>query len=385
MIARVLVWLLEVGWVAAWALHLGVGWVPIALMAPAAMAAGLLRGRTALAGAVWVVAAAVGALLGHVWGAAPVLYAMWRGASALDPEHPAVFARLNVALAGTASLTYVSPSWSWTIPAALVLALASSVEVHRDAGTPRHLQLGAAGWLASLGAAAGLATLAVVLSPLWILAGTLFRRILYNAGPLSFSALSLLLGPPAPHPGRRKPRVHVRRLVHPQPGATMHHAPAGNLTWLWLALGALVLGGLLGYLVHRQRRPPAGPGPRDAAEERLARSRVDPPSEIPDASPAVVLTRRVVQTQMRREAQRRLGPQRGETVREWMGRLYGSAGAAVAAFYEEVRYGGITDDATRARTLHTAWPPALHPANPREPGPQAAPPDDAGAGHVRRP
>jgi len=384
MIARVTVWLLEVGWVAAWALHLGVGWVPIALMAPAAMAAGLLRRRTVLAGAVWVVAAAVGALLSHVWGAAPVLYAMWRGASPPDPEHPAVFARLNVALAGTASLTYVSPSWAWTIPATLILALASSVEVHRDAETPRHLQLQAAGWLASLGAAAGLATLAVVLSPLWHLVGTLFRGILYNAGPLSFNALSRLLGSPVPHVGRRKP-VHLRHLLHPKPVAAMHHAPAGNLTWLWLGLGALVLGGLLGYLVHRQRRLPTGPGPRDAAEERLARSCVDPSSGIPDASQAVVLTRRVVQTQMRREAQRRLGPQRGETVREWMGRLYGSDAAALASLYEEVRYGGLVDDVRRARTLQTAWPPARHPANPRGSAPQMAPSSDAGDGNVHIP
>lgn len=385
MIARVMVWLLEVGWVAAWTLHLGAGWVPVALMAPAAMAAGLLRRRTALAAAVWVAAAGAGGLAGHLWGAAPVLYAMWRGTSLPDSEHPGVFARLNVALAGTGILTHVSPSWSWTIPAALILALASSVEIHRDSGTPRHLQLKAAGWLTSWGAAAGLATLAIVLSPIWHLAGTLFRGILYNAGPLSFSALSRLLGPPAPHAGHRKSAVHVRHLIHPQPGAAAHHAPGGSLTWLWLAAGALVMAGLVRYIMRRQRRSPVGPGPRDAAEERLARSRVDPPPGLPDVSPGVMLTRRIVQVQMRREARRRLGPHRGETVREWMGRLYGSAAAALARLYEEVRYGGIADDARRARALQAAWPATIHPANPRRHRQQEKSPDHAGGESGRRP
>lgn len=349
MIARGLVWVLEVGWVALWALHLGLGGMPIALMAPAAVAAGLLRRRPALAVPVWLLAAGLGALAGHGWGAAPVLIALWRGASPPDREHPAVFERLAVALLATASLTYVSSDWSWAIPAALAVALAAALEIQRDPGTPRALQLDAAGRLGALGAAVGLAVLALLLSPPGNLAAQLLRRALGLSGPHPYGNAFLGIR------GRGRVLKRLRRLSRLHHPAPPPHA-ATSLTWLWIALGALAVGGLLVYLLGRQRRRPLGPGLRDAAEARLARGGLGGPPGAPTGTPAVALTRRVLQTRMQREGRRRRGPKRGETVREWMQRLYGEAAAALAPLYEDVRYGGVADDAERAQALDAEWP-----------------------------
>lgn len=371
MIARALVWMLEVGWAAAWALHLGAGWLPLAAAVPAALAAAQLRRQPAIAAPAWLLGAAAGALTGSPWGALLVLYAMWRGASPPDPDHPAIYERLELALAGAAALTYVDHTWAWTLAAALLLGLATTLEVHRDPGTPTRLQLGLATVLAALGAAAGVAMLAVgVLAP-WGVLGALLRELAFIILAL-FSFISPL--PPPALPKLKKPKGSGHKfkpkVVH------VTHYLAGVL----LVLAATATAAAIWYLWQKHRPTPRGPrrpGPRDAAEARLDRDTWVEGPLARGAAPRTTLTRRVVQTQMRRAARRRLGPRRGETLREWLRRIHGASAARLASLYEEVRYGGAADDAARARALQRRWPP-----DPEAPDPPIAfhgnPPSSSG-------
>ncbi len=347
MTARVMVWILEVGWAAAWALHLGVGWVPVALMVPSALGAGVLRPQRTLAVPMWALGALAGILTGQWLGGILLLYAMWRGASPPNLEHPAVYERLELAMVGTAALTYVDRTWAWTLPAALVFGLGTTLEVHRDPGTPRRMQLRLAGVLALAGAVGGLVVLAVVVFAPW----TLAVRLLAELALATFYLFGFITALPFP----KKKLFKKKFLVGKGKAHLAHSAPV--VPWLVLLVGALVLVAVVVYVVrHGRRRRPRRLATPDAAEARLDRDAVEPQPFRRGPGGQTVLTRRVVQARMRRGAQRRFGPRRGETVREWLGRVYGPRAAALAAYYEEVRYGGQPDGRGRARTLQSQWP-----------------------------
>lgn len=351
MTARALVWLLDVGWAAAWALHLGAGWLPLAVAAPAALAAAQLRRQPALAVPAWLMAAAAGALTGGPWGALLVGYALWRGAARLDPDRPAIYERLELALAGAAVLTYLDHAWAWTLPAALLLGLATTLEVHRDPGTPPRLQLGLAAALGAIGAVAGAAMLALGVFAPWGVLGLILRELALALLAL-FSFISPL-APPKPLKLLHKKKPHVHK-------GPPHLVPVTHyLAAVLLLLAAAAAVAAIRYVWHQRRpapRRPRRPGPRDAAEARLDRATWVEGPAARRATGRAALTRRVVQAQMRRTARRRQGPRRGETVREWLRRIYGASEAALASLYEEVRYGGAPDDATRARALQRRWP-----------------------------
>lgn len=352
MTARVMVWILEVGWAAAWALHLGVGWVPVALMVPAALGAGVLRPQRTLAVPMWVLGALAGVLTGQWLGGILLLCAMWRGASPPDLEHPAVYERLELAMVGTAALTYVDRTWAWTLPAALLFGLGTTLEVHRDPGTPRRMQLRLAGVLALAGAVGGLVVLAVVVFAPW----TLLVRLLAELALAVFYLFGFITSLPFP---KKKTLFKTKSPVGKGKAHIAHIAPV--VPWLVLLVGALVLIAVVVYVVRHWRRRPRRVATPDAAEPRLHRDAVEPKQFLRGPGGQTVLTRRVVQARMRRGARRRFGPRRGETVREWLGRVYGPRAAALAAYYEEVRYGGQPDGRKRARTLQSQWP--------KDPGP----------------
>lgn len=359
MIARALLWVLEVGWAVAWALHFGAGWGQVALMVPAAIAAGVLRRRRPWAVGAWVLGAAAGAVAGPLWGAGLVLYAMWRGASPPDPDRPRVYERIEVALAGTAVLSLVDGALAWTMPAALAVGLVTTLEVHRDRETPRALQLRLAGALALVGTAAGLVVLAIVLFVPWSLALVLFRDIALVMLYL-FSFISPLARPKSPF---AKDQGHG----HAKPKHPPHHpriVPHLVLppTWVFVALAAVALAVLAYRLIHT-RWPSVSQVARDASEENLERDPFHLRRSGQAARGGSVLTRRVVQGRMRWGRRRRVGPLRHETVREWIERVYGAPAAALASLYEEVRYGGVADDSRRARALQTRWPADPEPPN----------------------
>lgn len=347
MTARAMVWILETGWVAAWALHLGVGWVPVALMVPAALGAGVLRPQRPLAVPMWVLGALAGVVTGQWLGGLLLLYAMWRGTSPPDLEHPALYERLELAMVGTAALTYVDRTWAWTLPAALLFGLGTTLEVHRDPGTPRHLQLRLAGFLALAGAVGGLVVLALVVFAPW----TLAVRLLAELGLAIFYLFGFITSLPFP-----KTKKLLKKKLFKGKSKAHLHPPVHVVPWLVLLIGALALIAVVVYVIRVWRRPSHRVAVRDAAESRLDRDAVDPEPFLRGVGERTVLTRRVVQARMRRGALRHFGSLRGETVREWMRRVYGPPAAALAAYYEEVRYGGRPDDRARARTVKNQWP-----------------------------
>lgn len=341
---RVLTFVLEVGWLAPWAVRLGVGDVAW-LLALAGLGGGLARRRGPVAMAVWLVLLVAAGLLGGVWGAAFVLVALWRGASPSDPDHPAVFERLGIALVGSAALAVNQHAYLWLLPAVLVVGLGTALATSREPGVDFRVHLRLAGMLAAVGLLAGLVVLGVAAWAPWQYLAGAVRFLLFLIGHIfpSFGH-----GPPLHHPGashvakRPAPRKHLRR-------STLNPLPL------------VIVGGLLAlafvYYAVRVLSRLSWPTPDRSTEDGDALV-----VEHLEAGPRgrATLTRRVVQSRMRMMARRRRGPAPGETVREWLQRLYGSVGSAplteLSRLYEEVRYGGQRDDGARAALARRLWP-----------------------------
>jgi len=356
MIATGLQWALEMGWLIAWAIHFGAGW-DVALMPLGAVGANLVRRRLAWAVPTWAVGVGAGVLTGGPWGGALLLVAMWRGASPPSREHQAVFERMAVALIGTTPLAIVDPAWAWTIPVALAVGLVAALNLNSD---PRrqgwaHWQLG--GSLIVLSVAVGVAvTVAVAAMPFRAVV-PLFRAALDALGRL-VALLVRLLGDKQLRRELGKAYAGHATKVH-----AFHRSPPTPL-WLYVAVGiGLLLAVVLAYSLVRKLAPTdqAVVAQEQAGELRLRRERLRIPATDGSRGLRAELTRRVVRARMARAKHRGFGPQRGETVREWMARVYTEPTAALVSLYEEVRYGGIQDDAARARKVSSRWPTDLQP------------------------
>jgi hypothetical protein len=347
-IRRPLLWLLEVGWVGAWALHYGAGW-SVALMPLSAIGAATLRRRPLWAILFWMVALGAGALAGQVWGAVLAGVAMWRGASPPDPDRPAVYERLAVCVAGLAALTFADGALAWTLPVALGLGLWAALEVNRDPGAHPAPQIRLAGVLALLGAGAGIVVLALVAWSPWSGAGTLVHWILLEVGHLA-GLIQQAIGLKAPahhhvgHPGTTPKRRPARK------------AQGAKVNFLPLTIFLVLLGAALVYLAARALARLGAPTLERTPDVRLDRETLDPTRLERRFGGRVTFTRRVVQMRMRFMARRRQGPLAGETVREWLGRVHGPNHADHSHLYEEVRYGGVVDDAERSRLMRQGWP-----------------------------
>ncbi len=353
---RALIFALEVGWLAAWAVRLGVGDVAW-LMAAAGLGAGLARRRGPVAMVVWLAVLVAGGLLGGVWGVGLVLVALWRGASPFDPEHPAVFERLGIAVVGGAALAVNQHAYLWVLPAVLVLGLATALATSHEPGMDARVHVRLAGMLAAAGLLAGLVVLGLAAWAPWqYLAGPV-RAVLFLIGHLLPSFAHGL--PPhhqaPPHVAKRPPQPK-----RPRPRTTASLLPL-------LIVGGILALGFVYYAVRFLSRlgwptwEESHSGDEALVVEHLEAGRRE----------RVTLTRRVVQQHMRGLAHRRRGPEPAETVREWLARLYGSASPAnlaqLSRLYEEVRYGGQMDDALRAAAARRLWPEAP-PTSPAEPG-----------------
>ena len=288
-----------------------------------------------------------------------VLAAMWRGASPPHRDQPAVYERVAIALIGAAPLAIVAVAWAWTLPTAVVVGLVAALDLNHDPATNRTAQVRMAGTLALVGAAAGLVVMAfVALLPLR-LAFPLLRAILDGIGHVVAFLVSAL--------SHGRGRQLLQKAYAGRAGRTRHVAHAAP-TPLWLFVGAVVLaaGAIALAVVAVRRIAPPGRRGRDEGEEgRVEREVMDPARRHRMYGVRAVLTRRVVQPRMRRAERRRAGPERGETVREWLGRVYGGSTGPLASLYEEVRYGGAPDDPGRARTVQQHWP--TDPGQPRNP------------------
>lgn len=349
MIGRALLWVLEVGWMAAWALHFGAGW-DVAVMPLAAIAAEQARTRRAWAVPVWILGAAAAAVTGGWWGVLLVLAAMWRGASPPRRDQPAVYERMAIAIIGAAPLAVVAAGWAWTLPAAVALGLLAALDLHRDPATDRTAQLQLAGLLALAAAAAGLVVLAVVAAAPLQLAFPLLRAVLDAIGHIVAFFVTHLSNGRAPKLFQKFYFPTVRHLrTH------LHHQPPPPW-WFYVAAALVVAAGLATALVALARvaKPVRRAAGGDGRVKQVEREWLDPRGVHHLYGPRVALTRRVVQILMRRAERRQRGPAPGETVREWLGRLYGAPAGDTAALYEEVRYGGVSDDAARARALQQA-------------------------------
>ncbi len=351
MIGRALLWVLEVGWVAAWALPFGAGW-DVAVMPLAAIAAEQARTRRAWAVPVWILGIAAAAVTGGWWGLPLVLIAMWRGASPPRRDQPAVYERVALAMIGAAPLALVAASWAWMLPAAVAVGLLAALVLHRDPATDRAAQLQLAGLLALAAAAAGLVVLAAVPATPLELAFPLLRAVLDAIGHLVAFFVTLLSNGRAPKLFQKvyfPPGGHIRTHLHHQPPPPL---------WLYVAAALVLAGALATALVALARV--AKPAPRATAgegrDQQVERERMDPRRVHRLYGLRVALTRRVVQARMRRAERRQRGPEPGETVREWLRRLYGGPAGDTAALYEEVRYRSAADNAARARALQHALP-----------------------------
>ncbi len=359
MMGRALLWVLEVGWLAAWALHFGAGW-DVAVMPLAAIAAAQVRPHGAWAVPAWILGMAAGALTGGWWGVFLVLTALWRGASPPHRDQPAVYERVAIALIGAAPLAIVAAAWAWTLPTAVALGLVAALDLNHDPATDRTAQLRVAGTLALVGAAAGVVVVGfVALLPLSAVF-PLVRALLDGIGHVVAFLVS------AVNHGRG--RVHLQNVYAGRAGhpTSTTHAPA---TPLWVFVGAVVLAVgavVLAVVALRRVVPPRRRAPGTSDEGRVEREAMDPARGHRMYGVRAVLTRRVVQSRMRHAERRRAGPGRGETVREWLGRVYGVPTGALASLYEEVRYGGAPDDPGRARTVQRHWP--TDPGQPRDLG-----------------
>ena len=346
MIGRALLWVLEVGWVAAWALHFGAGW-DVAVMPLAAIAAEQARTRRAWAVPVWILGIAAAAATGGWWGLPLVLTAMWRGASPPRRDQPAVYERVAIALIGVAPLAVAAASWAWTLPAAVAVDLPAALDLHRDLAADWGAQLKRAGLLALVAAAAGLAVWALVAATPLQLAFPLLRAVLDGIGHVVAFFVAHLSSGRAPKLFQKVYFPSIRRFrTH------LHHQPPP--LWLYLG-GTLVAAGAITAAIvalGRVAAPVCRLADRNGRALQVERERLDPRGVHHLHGLRVALTRRVVQTRMRRAGRRQRGPAPGETVREWLGRLYGAA----AAPYEEVRYGGAADDPARARALQQRLP-----------------------------
>ena len=353
MMGRALLWVLEVGWLAAWALHFGAGW-DVAVMPLAAIGAAQVRPLRAWAVPAWILGIAAGALTGGWWGVLLVLVAMWRGASPPHREQPAVYERMAIAIIGAAPLAIAAASWAWTLPTAVAVGLVAALDLHYDPATGRTAQLRVAGALALVGAAAGLVVVGfVALVPLQA-AFPLLRAGLDDIGrAVAFFVTALRVGK-APHLFQQVYFGPVRPIrTH------LHHQPPTPLWFLLLAALGIAGGLALALVRTAQTVPPPRRGPGSRDDDRVERQAMELARRRRLYGMRAVLTRRVVQLRMRRAERRRAGPRRGETVREWLGRVYGGPTGALstlAALYEEVRYGGVGDDAPRAREVQRRWP-----------------------------
>lgn len=348
MIGRALLWALEVGWLAAWALHFGAGW-DVVVMPLAAIAVAQVRPHRAWAVPAWILGMAAGALTGGWWGVLLVLAAMWRGASPPHRDQPAVYERVAIAIIGAAPLAIVATAWAWTLPAAVGVGLVAALDLSRDPATDRTAQLRVAGALALVGVAAGLVVVAfVALVPLQA-AFPLLRAVLDAIGHMIAFFISVF------HHGSG--RVHLQNAPE-KAGQTKSntHAPATPV-WVFVAAVVLAVGVVVLAVVALSRvAAPRRRGPTESDDDRVEREAMDLTRRHQTYGVRALLTRRVVLLRMRRAERRRAGPGRGETVREWLGRVYGGQTGALAALYEEVRYGGAPDDPRRARAVQDRWP-----------------------------
>ena len=351
MIRRVLFFLVETGWAAAWAVHLGAPQA-LPLLPLAGLGAGLARRQHVVSLLVWIAGIAAGVLLAGYTGAAVAVLALWRGATPPDPDQPRAFERIWVALAALTALTLVAPVWSWTVPAVLAVGLLAALEATRVPGVEPVSRLRLAGALALMGLAVGLVAAGVVLWAPWHwLTGVvtwLIDRLGFLAQGLVYLMRSLLHIPKQAHPVRGA----ANRLPHrPRPTP---QASSNVLAAIFYVVTGLLLVALTYWGVRALSR--LGTPTVDDVAEAIRREQLG-------ATPyrgggRATFTRRVVQLRMRLLARRRLGPGQHETVREWVRRLYGDQAGAVEVHqhYEAVRYGGEPDGADRARHVHRQWP-----------------------------
>ncbi len=364
---RLLTFILEVSWLAAWALRLGVGEV-VPVMAVAGLAAAWSRRRGVWALLVWVVMVVAGAFVAGPWGVLFSVVALWRGASPIDPEHPAVFQRIAIAVGGTAILAVNAPEYTWVLPVVLGVGLVAAVATTVEPAVPLGTHVRLAGWLAAAGLLVGLVVLGLAAWAPWQYLGGPVRALMFAIGHLipSFHLHSHIPKPSSP--------VQPPHKRHPQRRPVTAQSPLPLL----IAGGVVLLVGAY-FAVRALARAgwPELERTDNVDRERLA---VDP---LAAPGGRAVLTRRVVQRHMRLLARTRQRPGTGETVREWLGRLYGDTAADVVPrlgeLYEAVRYGGVTDDATRARTAQRLWPAAPptaaeSPGDPEDSQPPATPP-----------
>ncbi len=345
---RTLTFILEVGWVAAWALRLGVGEV-VPVMAVAGFAAAWSRRRGAWALLVWVVMVAAGALAAGPWGVLFAVVALWRGASPIDPEHPAVYERIAIAVGGAAILAANTPAYTWVLPVVLGVGLVTALATTREPDIPLGTHVRLAVWLAAAGLVAGLVVLGLAAWAPWQYLGGAVRALLFAIGHLlpTVGLHTHVAKPPTSH-------VHPRRNRPPQ-----QRSGTATNPWPFLILiGLVVLTGA--YFAVRALARAGWPELERADNVDREGLPVDPLAAA--AGGRAVLTRRVVQRHMRLLARTRQRPETGETVREWLGRLYGDTAGDVVPrlvdLYEAVRYGGVADDAARARTAQRLWPAA---------------------------
>ncbi len=352
---RLLTFILEVSWLAAWALRLGVG-EAVPVMAVAGLASAWSRRRGVWALLVWVAMVVVGAFAAGPWGVLFSVVALWRGASPIDPEHPAVFQRIAIAVGGAAILAVNAPQYTWVVPVVLAVGLVTALATTREPHVPLGSHVRLAAWLAAAGLVVGLLVLGLATWAPWQYLDGAVRAALFAIGHLipSFKLHSHIPKPSSPV------QPHHKRHPQRQPGKPRSPLP------LLIAAGVVLLVGA--YFVVRALARVGWPELErtdNLDREGLA---ADP---LAASGGRAVLTRRVVQRHMRLLARTRQHPHTGETVREWLGRLYGDTAADVVprlgALYEAVRYGGVADDATRARTAQRLWP-AAPPAVVESPG-----------------
>ena len=187
------------------------------------------------------------------------------------------------------------------------------------------------------------------------------RAVTFILGALGAAVMVFALTP------RKVPGATVR-ILPPPPPVTFVKAPlrgAGfgrpihspvHLTLLGVALGLVLMGlaawGALRMKWHWNPELSIAQGAVGTGMERL--TRVPAPHEKPLEE--LSFTRHFIRRQI---ARARAGPDRShayETVREWAGRVFGPTISEAVAAYEDVRYGGVEDNATRASWVARRWP-----------------------------
>lgn len=330
---------LSVGWMVPWLFGLGAGgiwWVPAAAGTVGLGLAGRSH-RNVLAPLAATALAALGLAAGNVLGLVAAVSGCAGGVLSYAPEpRTGVAGRFMFALVALAVLVMWQPHWWPTLVAVVGVGAFGLAESGRPPGVR------ARDWWALAAAfivgALGMAVLVFTLAP---------RRVPGTAGRIT------VVPPPEP--------FIKTRFKKPVRGGVFRHSfpPAVHLAFLWLALGLALLGLAAWWILRMQRDwNPVGSPAYDAGEPGLER-RVTIPGPPATRVVAPSFTRQFIRAKL---ARARAGPARShsyETVREWAVRVFGPTARDAVGAYEEVRYGGVTDNEERASWVARHWPPRL--------------------------